>query len=159
MSKASWPITETEASILANGALSGAINSSAGWSITIVTYNCDTCGSDCTAVWYHSLKVKDFELCQPCYLDSCFPSTMFSADFVKLMTVSNNVNAHSSDSGDVWIDQEVLHLLEVVEMFDDDWFTIEAHVGTCSTQQCIQEFLKLPIEDLYLSSEGEMGAL
>jgi SWI/SNF related-matrix-associated actin-dependent regulator of chromatin subfamily C len=86
---------------------------------------------------YHSLKVKNFELCQPCYLDGHFLLTVFSADFVKLMTVSNNVNAHSSDSGDVWMDQEVLHLLEVVEMFDDDWFAIEAYVDTCSIQQCI----------------------
>jgi SWI/SNF related-matrix-associated actin-dependent regulator of chromatin subfamily C len=57
------------------------------------------------------------------------------------------------------MDQEVLHLLKVVEMFDDDWFTIEAHIGICSAQQCIQEFLKLPIKDPYLSSKGEMGAL
>jgi len=44
-------------------------------------------------------------------------------------------------------------------MFDDDWFAIEAHVGTRSAQQCIRKFLELPIEDPYLSSEGEMGAL
>jgi SWI/SNF related-matrix-associated actin-dependent regulator of chromatin subfamily C len=50
-------------------------------------------------------------------------------------------------------------LLEAVEMFDDDWFAIEAHVGTRSAQQCIRKFLELPIEDPYLSSEGEMGAL
>jgi len=158
-SKASRPITETEASTLANGASSGAVNGSAGRSIATVTYKCDTCGSDCTAVRYHSLKVKDFELCQPCYLDGRFPSTMFSGDFVKLTTVSNNGNAHGSGNGDAWTDQEVLHLLEAVEMFDDDWFAIEAHVGTRSAQQCIRKFLELPIEDPYLSSEGEMGAL
>jgi len=84
---------------------------------------------------------------------------MFSGDFVKLTTVSNNGNAHGSGNGDAWTDQEVLHLLEAVEMFDDDWFTIEAHVGTRSAQQCIRKFLELPIEDPYLSSEGEMGAL
>jgi SWI/SNF related-matrix-associated actin-dependent regulator of chromatin subfamily C len=157
-SKASRPITETEASTLANGASSGAINGSAGRSIATVTYKCDTCGSDCTAVRYHSLKVKDFELCQPCYLDGRFPSTMFSGDFVKLSNVSSG-NAHGSGNGDAWTDQEVLLLLEAVEMFDDDWFAIEAHVGTRSAQQCIRKFLELPIEDPYLSSEGEMGPL
>jgi hypothetical protein len=35
------------------------------------------------------------------------------------------------------MDQEVLHLLEVVEMFDNDWFVIEAYIGTHPTQQCI----------------------
>jgi SWI/SNF related-matrix-associated actin-dependent regulator of chromatin subfamily C len=123
-----------------------------------VTYKCDTCGSDCTAVRYHSLKVKDFELCQPCYLDGRFPSTMFSGDFVKLSNVSSG-NAHGSGNGDAWTDQEVLLLLEAVEMYDDDWFAIEAHVGTRSAQQCIRKFLELPIEDPYLASEGEMGAL
>lgn len=124
-----------------------------------MTYKCDTCGSDCTAVRYHSLKVKDFELCQPCYLDGRFPSTMFSGDFVKLSSVGSSGNAHGSGNGDAWTDQETLHLLEAVEMFDDDWFAIEAHVGTRSAQQCIRKFLELPIEDPYLSSEGEMGAL
>ncbi|KAH9962840.1 Smarcc1 protein [Russula dissimulans] len=158
-SKASRPITEAEATTLANGASSGAVNGSAGRSIATVTYKCDTCGSDCTAVRYHSLKVKDFELCQSCYLDGRFPSTMFSGDFVKLSNIGNSGNAHGSGNGDAWTDQEILHLLEAVEMFDDDWFAIEAHVGTRSAQQCIRKFLELPIEDPYLSSEGEMGAL
>ena len=84
---------------------------------------------------------------------------MFSGDFVKLSNVGNSGNAHGSGVGDAWTDQEVLLLLEAVEMFDDDWFAIEAHVGTRSAQQCIRKFLELPIEDPYLSSEGEMGAL
>lgn len=158
-SKASRQVTESEASTLANGAASGAVNGSAGRSIATVTYKCDTCGSDCTAVRYHSLKVKDFELCQPCYLDGRFPSTMFSGDFVKLSNVSTGGNSHSAGNGDAWTDQEVLHLLEAVEMYDDDWFAIEAHVGTRSAQQCIRKFLELPIEDPYLSCEGEMGPL
>jgi SWI/SNF related-matrix-associated actin-dependent regulator of chromatin subfamily C len=84
---------------------------------------------------------------------------MFSGDFVKLSNVGSSGNAHGSGNGDAWTDQEILHLLEAVEMFDDDWFAIEAHVGTRSAQQCIRKFLELPIEDPYLSSEGEMGAL
>jgi hypothetical protein len=39
---------------------------------------------------------------------------MFNRDFVKLTTVSNNINMHGSGSGDVWMDQEVLHLLKAV---------------------------------------------
>ena len=84
---------------------------------------------------------------------------MFSGDFVKLSSVGSGGNSHGSGNGDAWTDQEILHLLEAVEMFDDDWFAIEAHVGTRSAQQCIRKFLELPIEDPYLSSEGEMGAL
>ncbi|ETW77986.1 hypothetical protein HETIRDRAFT_325076 [Heterobasidion irregulare TC 32-1] len=157
-SKSSRPIGEAEANTLANGA--SAPNGISGRSVATVTYKCDTCGVDCTAVRYHSLKVKDFELCQPCYLDGRFPSTMFSGDFVKLTSgVGAGGNAHGAGSGDAWTDQELLLLLEGVEMYDDDWSAIEEHVGSRSAQQCIRKFLELPIEDPYLSSEGEMGAL
>ena len=84
---------------------------------------------------------------------------MFSGDFVKLSNISSSGNSHGAGNGDAWTDQEVLHLLEAVEMYDDDWFAIEAHVGTRSAQQCIRKFLELPIEDPYLSCEGDMGAL
>jgi SWI/SNF related-matrix-associated actin-dependent regulator of chromatin subfamily C len=81
---------------------------------------------------------------------------MFSGDFVKLTAGVNGVG-HGSD--DDWADQEVLLLLEGIEMFDDDWSSIEEHVGTRSAQQCIQKFLALPIEDPYLATEGAMGPL
>lgn len=81
---------------------------------------------------------------------------MFSGDFVKLTSGVNGVG-HGSD--DDWADQEVLLLLEGIEMYDDDWSAIEEHVGSRSAQQCIQKFLALPIEDSYLTAEGDMGPL
>ena len=118
-----------------------------------ITHTCDTCGTDCTALRYHSLKVKDFELCSSCYLDGRFPSTMFSGDFVKLVA-NGGVGGYEGGSTDDWSDQELLLLLEGVEMFDDDWTAVEEHVGTRSAQQCIRKFLELPIEDPYLAAEG-----
>lgn len=44
-------------------------------------------------------------------------------------------------------------------MYDDDWSAIEEHVGTRSAQQCIRKFLQLPIEDPYISAEGDLGPL
>lgn len=124
-----------------------------------ISYSCDTCGVDCTAVRYHSLKVKNFELCPPCYLDGRFPSSMFSGDFVKL--TSANASAGLSTDEDDWSDQEILLLLEGVEMFEDDWSAIEEHVGTRTAHQCIRKFLELPIEDPFLERESEalMGPL
>ncbi|KAF8902327.1 SWIRM domain-containing protein [Mucidula mucida] len=145
-SKASRPINSSEAKELANGA-NGTTMPASG------LYSCDTCGSDCTQVRYHSLKDKKFQLCGPCYLDGRFPSTMFSGDFVKLTGVT------PSTEGDTWSDQEVLALLEGVEMFDDEWTKIEEHVVTKTAQQCIRKFLELPIEDPYLNTEGSMGPL
>lgn len=118
-----------------------------------ISYSCDTCGVDCTAIRYHSLKVKNFELCPPCYLDGRFPSNMFSGDFVKLTSV--NATAGLSSADEEWSDQEVLLLLEGIEMFEDDWTAIEEHVGTRSAHQCIRKFLELPIEDPYLERESE----
>jgi len=116
-SKASRSVTAAEASNLANGASSPAAPNGTGIGTANITYACDTCGTDCTPIRYHSLKVKGFELCQPCYLDGRFPSSMFSGDFVKLTAGVNGVG-HGRD--DDWADQEVLLLLEGIEMFDDD---------------------------------------
>lgn len=147
--KASREIQPSEAASLTNGLAAGTRGN--------VSYQCDTCGTDCTAVRYHSLKVKDFELCSSCYLDGRFPSTMFSGDFVKLMVSPPNVRHGAGD--DEWSDQEVLLLLEGIEMYDDDWSAIEDHVGTRSAQQCIRKFLSLPIEDPYIAAEGDQGPL
>ncbi|EPQ52105.1 SWI/SNF complex protein [Gloeophyllum trabeum ATCC 11539] len=153
--KASRPINAEQAKELANGASAPGGN---GRATASITFQCDTCGVDCTAVRYHSLKVKNFELCPPCYLDGRFPSTMFSGDFVKLTNAATTSgNAHLSDND--WSDDEILRLLEGVEMYDDDWSLIEEHVGTRSAQQCIRKFLELPIEDPYLETEGSMGGL
>ncbi|KAG6872169.1 hypothetical protein C0995_012444 [Termitomyces sp. Mi166 len=149
-SKASRPVSATEAATLANGATT---NGSAAVS---QTYACDTCGADCTAVRYHSLKDKKYTLCSPCYLDGRFPSTMFSGDFVKL-TQAASVTPFGGSAD--WTDEETLRLLEGIEMYDDDWSKVEEHVGTRSAQQCIKRFLELPIEDPYLQAEGDMGAL
>ncbi|KAL1663947.1 hypothetical protein GGF50DRAFT_55877 [Schizophyllum commune] len=146
-SKSSRQINEGEAAALANG-------KDVPTSARSGLYTCDTCGADCSAVRYHSLKDKRFQLCQPCYLDGRFPTTMFSGDFVKLTSAA----VHGSVDDD-WTDEEMLRLLEGIEMYEDDWSRIEEYVGTRSAQQCIRKFLELPIEDPYLSTEGSMGPL
>ncbi|KAJ3363705.1 hypothetical protein GGF32_003742 [Allomyces javanicus] len=109
------------------------------------TYQCLTCGVVCAPFRYHSLKHPDVNLCEPCYFEGRFPSTMFAGDFVKLdQVVAPRV------TGDQWTDQELLLLLEGIEMHDKDWSAIAAHVGTKTRDQCILQFLKVPIEDPYL---------
>ncbi|KAJ7783592.1 Smarcc1 protein [Mycena maculata] len=152
--KSARPIDAAEADALANSPRDGSAGTNgASRGPSTGLYTCDTCGSDCTQLRYHSLKEKKFELCAPCYLDGRFPSSMFSGDFVKL------TSAAAGAAPDDWTDQEVLLLLEGVEMFDDDWSRIEEYVGTRSAQQCIRKFLELPIEDPYLATEASMGPL
>ena len=49
-----------------------------------------------------------------------------------------------------WSDKETLLLLEAVELFKDDWNRVAEHVGSRTQQQCIMQFLQLPIEDPYV---------
>ncbi|KAG0016434.1 hypothetical protein BGZ81_011203 [Podila clonocystis] len=119
-------------------------------------FNCFTCGTDCTKTRYHSVKTKNFELCANCYIEGRFPSTMSSGDFIRM-----NSQYFKQASDEPWTDQETLLLLEGLEMYEEDWNQVAEHVGTRSREQCIRQFLELPIEDPYLGglSEKELGPL
>ncbi|KAI1290154.1 SWI/SNF complex subunit SMARCC2 [Halotydeus destructor] len=57
-----------------------------------------------------------------------------------------------------WNEQETLLLLEGIEMFKDDWNKVCEHVGSRTQDECILQFLRLPIEDPYLE-EGAVGPI
>lgn len=46
-------------------------------------------------------------------------------------------------------------LLEGIEIYDEDWDQIAAHVGTRSREQCVLKFLQLPIEEPYVDPATE----
>ncbi|XP_070174621.1 SWI/SNF complex subunit SMARCC2-like isoform X2 [Littorina saxatilis] len=57
-----------------------------------------------------------------------------------------------------WTDQETLLLLEALEMHKDDWNKVCEHVGSRTQDECILQFLRLPIEDSFLEDElGDHG--
>jgi len=114
-------------------------------------FTCETCGTDCTRTRYHSLKDGTYTICPSCFVSGRFPSTMFSGDFVRMDEEA--FKQASSGAGSEWSDQETLMLLEGVEMFDDDWQAVAEHVGTRTKEQCIANFLQIPIEDSYLTSD------
>lgn len=108
---------------------------------------CFTCGDDCTAQRYHSLRTKGLDVCPRCFNEGRFPSTSQSGDFVKL---EPSKFKHMVEED--WSDQEILLLLEGVELYDDDWNSVADHVGTRTREQCIMQFLQIPIEEPYLSN-------
>ncbi|KAK2704314.1 hypothetical protein QYM36_016644 [Artemia franciscana] len=55
-----------------------------------------------------------------------------------------------------WTEQETLLLLEGLELYKDDWNKVCEHVGTRTQEECILNFLKLPIEDSYFE-DPELG--
>lgn len=130
----------------ANG--SDVANDTTGEKLKKSQCNCFTCGIDCSRMRYHCINQKNFDLCLSCYQEGRFPSSTASGDFLKM-----EMDNHTHNAND-WTDQEVLLLLEGLEMFDDNWPSIAAHVGTRDKQQCVSKFLQLPIEDPYLQEEG-----
>ncbi len=110
-------------------------------------YNCFTCGVDCSRLRYHSIKQKKYDLCSSCYEEGRFPSTSHSGDFVKM-------DGLPPMGGNAWTDSETLLLLEGLEMFDEDWDQIADHIGSKSREQCVLQFLQLPIEDSYLEGQS-----
>lgn len=49
-----------------------------------------------------------------------------------------------------WNEEEILLLLEGIELYKDDWNKVCEHVGSRTQDECILQFLRLPIEDPYL---------
>ncbi|KAH6581941.1 hypothetical protein BASA61_008829 [Batrachochytrium salamandrivorans] len=125
-------------------------DASAGSEIKKPKLVCSTCGVDCTKTRYHCTKASTFDICPNCYLEGRFSSSYFSGDFLKLEDASPH---HDSDAP--WTDQETLLLLEGIELFDDNWLKIAEHVGTRTRDQCILQFLQLPIEDTFLERKLE----
>ena len=41
-----------------------------------------------------------------------------------------------------------------LELHKDDWNKVSEHVGTRTQDECIMQFLKLPIEDPYLENDN-----
>lgn len=122
-------------------------------------FGCDVCGVDCTRQRYHHLTQRDFELCPACYHEGRFPSNMSTADFVRLDQATTPPGPDAK--ADPWSAQERLLLLEGLEMHDEDWDKVAAHVGgRRSKEECIQHFLQLPIEDQYLAqNDADLGPL
>ncbi|CAO3665923.1 unnamed protein product [Rhizopus stolonifer] len=113
-------------------------------------YFCITCGTECTRERYHSLKIKNMDLCSLCYKEGRFPVTCFSSDFIRY----EHQQQEEANAAKEWSDEETLLLLEAIELYDDDWNTIADYVGTKSREECIYHFLQLPIEEPYRNKDG-----
>ena len=66
----------------------------------------------------------------------------------KKLSKLGNTNSHSD-----WTQTETFLLLEGVQIYEEDWDKISDHVGTKNAEQCVIQFLKLPIEDPYLLAD------
>lgn len=51
-----------------------------------------------------------------------------------------------------WTQDEVMKLLKGIEVYNDDWTKISLSVGTKSKEECLTYFLRMPIEDEFLTN-------
>ncbi|KAI9314629.1 SWIRM domain-containing protein [Dichotomocladium elegans] len=119
-------------------------------------FPCSTCGVDCSDVRYQSFKYKDFQVCPECFLEGKFTANTWKGEFLRVE------KSESDDMDDDWREDETLRLLEGIDRYDDDWLAISEHVGSRTKEQCIIQFLQLPITDPFLSaklSEKELEEL
>lgn len=129
------------------------------------TFNCYSCGIDCTRLRFHYAKSEPastnqqevkYDLCPNCFVQGRMPSTHRGSDFVKLEEPSYST---IPDKDAPWTDSETLLLLEGLENFDDDWAAIANHVGTRTREECVMKFLQLEIQDQYLEDEPSQTSL
>ncbi|KAI1626034.1 transcriptional adapter 2-alpha [Exophiala viscosa] len=124
----------------------------------IKTFNCYSCGVDCTRCRFHYAKSDPvsstqnpqeikYDLCPNCYFQSRMPSNHRSSDFVKM---EEPAYSHIPDKDAPWSDNETLLLLEALETFDDNWEAVSKHVGTRTREECVLKFLQMDIQDQYL---------
>jgi SWI/SNF related-matrix-associated actin-dependent regulator of chromatin subfamily C len=111
---------------------------------------CSTCSVDCSTESYHCQQ-PILDICQPCYSTGRFPSGVQAGDFVKM--------GERQIGGDQWTPQETLLLLEAIEMYEDDWAKICAHVGTRTRDECVIAFLRLPIQDEFANVKQDVHAV
>lgn len=127
----------------------------------IAKINCQTCGIDCTRIYYHSTYVdpasnnkKSSDICPSCLVDGRFPGNQPSNNYTRM---ENPTYSATLDRDAPWTDAELLRLLEGLERFDDNWTQIADHVGTRTREECVLQFLQLDIEDKYLEGEHPAG--
>ena len=131
------------------------------------TFNCYSCGIDCTRCRFHYSKNADaskpdaakeikYDLCPNCYFQSRMPSAHRSSDFVKLEEPDYTT---IPDKDAPWTDSETLLLLEGLEMYDENWSQVSDHVGTRTREECVLKFLQLEIQDQYVEDDIDRVAV
>ncbi|PNS16752.1 hypothetical protein CAC42_4716 [Sphaceloma murrayae] len=125
--------------------------------------HCSSCGVDCTRVYFYNAKSvpgggpkptpgSKTCVCGRCYYDGRIPGSTVSTDYVKF---ENPSYLSIADKSHPWSDAELLLLLEGLELFDDNWDSVAAHVKTRTREECVLKFLQLEIEDKYVETEEE----
>eukprot|EP00171_Calliarthron_tuberculosum_P013451 IDg13451t1 len=76
-------------------------------------------------------------------------------DFIQMKSAGCGPGSKEVDDR-IWTESETLLLLEALEMYGDNWELVAEHVGSKDKDQCVMQFVRLPIEDRFLDNpEGQ----
>ncbi|CAL4911345.1 unnamed protein product [Urochloa decumbens] len=135
-------VSTSSAPVVANGDADSANLDEKIWERLSET-SCSFCSQPLPSLHYESQKEADIALCSDCFHNARFVTGHSSLVFQRV----DGMKGRSDTDGDRWTDQETLLLLEGIEKFNDNWNHIAGHVKTKSKAQCIQHFIRLPVED------------
>eukprot|EP01126_Amoeba_proteus_P063690 TRINITY_DN8802_c0_g1_i3.p1 TRINITY_DN8802_c0_g1~~TRINITY_DN8802_c0_g1_i3.p1 ORF type:complete len:126 (-),score=31.92 TRINITY_DN8802_c0_g1_i3:40-417(-) len=79
---------------------------------------------------------------------------MFSSDFKRVESDWVASHVHQKEQME-WTNEETLRLLKAVEAFGDHWDDVATFVGTKDAEECLRHFVRLPIEESYLSNHNQ----
>lgn len=120
-----------------------------------VEYHCDVCGADCSTIRFHCATRADMDLCESCFKSRKYPQNMQPRDFIQMKSAGCGPGSKEVDDR-IWTESETLLLLEALEMYGDNWELVAEHVGSKDKDQCVMQFVRLPIEDRFLDNpEGQ----
>ncbi|ORX61651.1 hypothetical protein DM01DRAFT_1280611 [Hesseltinella vesiculosa] len=117
---------------------------------------CNTCRISCHDLRYQHYLYHDVHVCVNCFVQGKFSMAYSSGDFIhvegdpeeELRLLQQSQDAMDEE----WTNEEILRLLEGIEKYDDDWLLVSEHVGNRTKEQCITQFLQMPITDDVLST-------
>lgn len=81
-------------------------------------------------------------LCARCYVSGDNRVGVNTSEF-RRVEISEEVKTD-------WTDKEILHLLEAIMHYGDDWKKVAEHVGGRSTKECVARFIKLPFGEQFI---------
>ncbi|CAA7407253.1 unnamed protein product [Spirodela intermedia] len=122
----------------------------AGNGLGAVKSFCTTCKSECNIVCFATEKVPDLILCARCFVRGSFRGGLTHADFKRV-----DVSSSSEEKKRDWTDKDVLHLLEALLLFGDDWKKVAEHVGGGKSERdCVMRFIRLPFAEQFVEPLG-----
>ena len=134
-------------------------------------YSCSYCGIDCSQARYRCNIQKDMILCSKCFDAKRYSQVFDDNDFdmelqkVKKSAPEDPENKENDMDVDVmqnesdkkpfnikpWSDDELKKLKQALNQHHDDWTKVSEFVGR-DQNECIAQFIQLPINDAFLDS-------